>query len=751
MKILMRFPPRSLLACLIVLAPVLRAADAAPIVATDLLKLKQLESPVISPDGRWVAYVVRAIAPKPEVKDDWIYQSHLWLAAVDGVTPPRPLTSGAASDSAPAWSPSGDRLAFVRTVDKEKPQVRILSLSGGESIAITKLETGATAPRWSPDGAKLLITSSLTYAQVRDALEKSGADARPLWAAEKPGRAANDTANHSLKKKPAAAAKPDADAKADVSPAISAKADGTLAERREWLAKNEAEGNPRPLHRLAFLDERDINPEQTFAHLFVQDARDGTEARDLTPGYTSFAGGEWTADGKSIVCSGPRKLDEHPDRSESTVLYIADAASGGGVKVFLDLKGYSTNNPKPSPDGRFVAFTATLGETFSFSQAVVGVVPAAGGDARLLTAKLDRNAGNLVWADDSASLCFVAPTDGGFPLYRVTVASGAVERLSPTLESGVRDYSLARETLVQVLTTPANPSELYVGAREARAVKPLTTHNSAWLTGKPLAAYEAHALPSREGRTVQYWTMKPSPFDPAKKYPLLLEIHGGPTAMWGPGEESMWFEFQYFAAQGYAIVFANPRGSGGYGFDFQRANYQDWSAGPAADILAATDLAARQPFVDPKRQVITGGSYGGYMVAWILCHDQRFVAAVAQRGVYDLLTFFGEGNAWRLVPRYFGGYPWQPETRRILERESPLTYVDAIKTPLLIQHGDNDRRTGFVQSEMLLRSLKVLGRDVESVRYPRASHEMSRAGEPKQRLDSLVRYEEFFHRYLGNN
>jgi dipeptidyl aminopeptidase/acylaminoacyl peptidase len=120
-------------------------------------------------------------------------------------------------------------------------------------------------------------------------------------------------------------------------------------------------------------------------------------------------------------------------------------------------------------------------------------------------------------------------------------------------------------------------------------------------------------------------------------------------------------------------------------------------------------------------------------------------------GVYDLLTFFGEGNAWRLVPHYFGGYPWQAETRRILERESPLTHVEAIKTPLLIQHGDNDRRTGFVQSEMLLRSLKVMGRDVEAVRYPRASHEMSRAGEPKQRLDSLVRYEEFFRRYLGAN
>jgi dipeptidyl aminopeptidase/acylaminoacyl peptidase len=189
--------------------------------------------------------------------------------------------------------------------------------------------------------------------------------------------------------------------------------------------------------------------------------------------------------------------------------------------------------------------------------------------------------------------------------------------------------------------------------------------------------------------------MKPAEFDAAKKYPLLLQIHGGPAAMWGPGEESMWFEFQYFAARGYAIVYSNPRGSLGYGHDFQKANYQNWGERPAADVLTATDLAAKAAHVDRARQVITGGSYGGYLVAWIVAHDHRFKAAVAQRGVYHLPTFFGEGTAWRLVPTAFGGYPWEPATRDLLERESPFNYVAQIKTPLLIQHGDVDRRTGF--------------------------------------------------------
>jgi dipeptidyl aminopeptidase/acylaminoacyl peptidase len=243
--------------------------------------------------------------------------------------------------------------------------------------------------------------------------------------------------------------------------------------------------------------------------------------------------------------------------------------------------------------------------------------------------------------------------------------------------------------------------------------------------------------------------MKPTAFDSAKKYPLLVQIHGGPSAMWGPGEESMWFEFQFFTAKGYAIVFSNPRGSGGYGREFQRANFKDWGTGPAADVLAAADAAAKQSFVDPAKQVITGGSYGGYLTAWILAHDDRFKAAVAQRGVYDLITFFGEGNAWFLVPLYFGGFPWEREVREVLESESPLTYVEQIKTPLLIQHGDVDFRTGVIQSQMLYKSLKALGRPVEYARYLRATHEMSRSGEPKQRLDSLVRYEEFFRRYVG--
>ncbi|MBI2515912.1 MAG: S9 family peptidase [Opitutae bacterium] len=723
------------------------AKDSPLIQATDLLKLKQLSSPALSPDGKWVVYVVNSIEPKPDAKDDWVYHTHLWLAATDGSAPPRQLTHSAHSNTAPAWSPDGTRIAFVRggSAPTDKAQIYTLALAGGEAVQLTKSEFGAGNPRWSPDGSKILFTTALSYAQVRDALEKSGADPKPKWSFEKPGRTANDTGNWGLKNGDKAKSE-DKDAK---KPAASP--DGSLQERREWLAKNEADGNPRPLDRLAFLNEFDINPNLTFSHVFVQEAREDAPATDLTPGYNGFAAAEWMADGKSIVCAGAKKLDEHPDRSTAFSLYQVDAA-GGGVKPFAALADYSLGNATPSPDGKWVALTATPGEAFGYGQTVVAIVPAAGGvEPKLLTEKLDRSAGNLQWSADNRFIYFVAATDGGFPLYRVPAAGGTVEKLTDKAELGVRDYALGREVLVQVLTSPANPYELHAGPVGARDSHPLTAHNSAWIAGKKLSAITPHSLVNKEGLTIQYWTMPPTEFDAKKKYPLLVEIHGGPAAMWGPGEDSMWFEFQYFAARGYAIVFSNPRGSGGYGYDFQHANHKDWGIGPAGDILSAADFVAKESYIDKARQVVTGGSYGGYMVAWLVGHDQRFKAAVAQRGVYHLPTFFGEANAWRLVPIAFGGYPWQEETRRILERDSPFNYVEAIKTPLLIQHGDNDRRTGFGQSEMLLKALKVLGRDVESVRYPRATHEMSRSGEPKQRLDSLVRYEEFFRRYIGEN
>jgi len=218
--------------------------------------------------------------------------------------------------------------------------------------------------------------------------------------------------------------------------------------------------------------------------------------------------------------------------------------------------------------------------------------------------------------------------------------------------------------------------------------------------------------------------------------------------MWGPGEFSMWHEFQLLASRGYGVVFCNPRGSGGYGYDFKKANYRNWGVGPGDDILAASSEAEKLDWTDPERLVVTGGSYAGYMTAWLVTQDHRFKAAVAQRGVYEISVFFGESNAYRLVPTHYGGFPWEEEARKFLDANSPLTFVENIKTPLLIIHADRDLRAGVIQSEILFRSLKILKKPVEYVRYPKEGHELSRSGDPKRRMDRLNRIIEFFDRFI---
>ncbi|HRE05925.1 MAG TPA: S9 family peptidase [Opitutaceae bacterium] len=714
------------------------------ITAGDLLQVKVLEAPALSPDGAWVVYTVRSIEPKSAAPDEWDYHTHLWLAATDGSQPARQLTRNATQNSAPDWHPDGRRIAFVRGSDTpgEKPQIHVLSLDGGEAVAWTQLETGAGAPQWSPDGRRLMFQSTLSEAQLRAALETARQPSAPPWPSERSHREPLDTAN--WKNQRSGGKKTDSTA---TPPLASAQPDGTPAERREWLARNEADGNPRVLTRPTFLAEGDLQPDLSFSTVYVMEAQADATPKAIALGYDALGSARWLPNGREVVVLAPRSIKEHPDRARERSVAIVNVETGA-LRTVLEGLGESYAAPTPSPDGAWIGVLLQEGGPFSFDPPKVAVVPTQGGRLEALTPLLDRSVQAFKWTPDSDAIVFSYVHEGGFPLGRVGLADRTVQTLTDRADWGIRAFDLDRKQLVQVVTHPGNPSELHVASPRGNASRALTTHNQSWISGRRLAVMEAHRRVNSVGQATQFWTMRPADSVPGQKHPLLLQIHGGPSAMWGPGEDSMWLEFQYFAAQGYALVFGNPRGSGGYGREFQRANHSNWGAGPAADVLGFADFAARLPWVDPTRQVITGGSYGGYLTAWIIAHDQRFKAAVAQRGVYDLVTFFGEGNAWRLVPLYFGGYPWQKPVRDLLERESPLTYVEQIRTPLLIQHGDVDFRTGVIQSQMLYQSLKVLERPVEYTRYPRATHEMSRTGEPRQRLDSLVRYEEFFRRHL---
>lgn len=692
-----------------------------PILVTDLLQIKTVSNVTASPDGTKVAFTVTSIIPDEVNKSDYKYQTQIYSLLTAGNETPVQLTTAKEGGSQPAWSPDGARIAFVRTADG-KPQIFVLSLRGGEPQQITKYKYGASNPRWSPDGKKILFSSSISLNDILKDSVINSSRAIPNWPTEKPGFANNEELKLSK-------------AKADPN--------GNIAEVNAYLAKNVADKKAIVLNKLNFQNEMNISDEMNFTQFFLIDANAGSEPVLLSKVFNRYNSADFLTGGKEIIISGDVDSLEAPDRSLENQVYITDLNTKR-ERMLLGEKGKRFSNATVSPTGKWIAF---LYDTTNFlSIPKLALMPMSGTGKDMITIPFDRNVGNLSWSADEKSLYFTAPSNGGSPLYRLTVATKKVEALSG-FDEGISSYSLAGNKIIFSKIRVTNPSELYIAEANLKNVKQVSDFN-AWIKTKKLSIPEKKTFVNDKGLTIEYWVMKPSTIESGKKYPLLLEIHGGPTAMWGPGELSMWHEFQYFCSKGYGVVYSNPRGSGGYGLDFMKANVKDWGAGPASDVLTALDKTVAEGWADPEKLLITGGSYAGYLTAWIISHDKRFKAACSQRGVYDLLTFFGEGNAWRLVPNYFGGYPWEPEVKNILVRESPITYVQNITTPYIIFHGANDRRTGFVQGEMMYRSLKVLGRPVEYVVHPGATHEITRSGDNRQRIDQMLRTYEFFQRWV---
>lgn len=695
------------------------------IVASDLMKLVTVNQLALSPDGsRAVAVVTRKKSKElANHSQEYSYTQHLFLLDVAGNTPPVQLTHGDRRDSQPRWSPDGKSLAFVRA-DGDMAQIWVLPLTGGEARAITKARYGAGQPVWHPDGNSVLYTSSIPLSAIKGELP---------WKYDRPGRQPHDEPHWSLMTDSEKAA-------------TKASPDGSLEEVRAWLARNNSEKNPRILTRLDFQGELDLDPEEKFDHLFIQSLSPGVEARQVTQGFQRFGSAQFTKDGNTIICVST-KFTRSPDEERASSLWKMDA-NGQHLQEILKREKQPITDLRISPDSKSISFLIGTADNFFGRQTDIGVISMQGGEPIILTADVDRDVQTAEWADDSKSLYFTMESEGDIPLLNIAAKAGVKASEVVAGDLGVMHFAVKNSRIVFAQTETANPWEVYTWSIRDKQKKKITSFNS-WVTDKKIGLPKEYWLVRPDGTRVQYWVLEPMNRKEGIKYPTILNIHGGPTAMWGPSAFSMWHEFQLESAWGYGVVFCNPRGSGGYGDSFKRANFKDWGAGPAGDILAALeDAIGKTPWIDRDQLFVEGGSYAGYMVTWIIGHDQRFKAANAQRGVYDLSTFMGEGNAWRLVPDYFGGYPWQDETKKLLASESPLSYVEKIQTPLLIIHGDQDLRTGVIQSEMLYKSLKILGRPVEYVRYPKEGHELTRSGNPGRMMDHLLRTIEFFERYV---
>ncbi|HXB95715.1 MAG TPA: prolyl oligopeptidase family serine peptidase, partial [Puia sp.] len=625
---------RCLLPALVLITLALRAqSQQEPVKATDLLKIKTVGDIHLNKDGRLAVFTLTTIEPdtagKPS-KWDYKYLTQLYIVPSDGSAPPRPLTTAREGASQPAWSPDDRQLAFVRNVDG-KPQVFLLSLQGGEPEQLTHFRYGASSPKWSPDGKEILFSSRININQlIRDSLLNPG-HAIPAWPDEKPGFTAN----------------------ADLHPSTAkADPDGDIAQIRTWLDNDVTDKKAKVVNKLNFQDEMEVNPERSFAHWFFQSLTPGSAPTEVTHGFYNYNTADYSPDGKILCFTAHIDSTEDPDRALESEIWFADR-DGTHLHKMLGEKGKVFNSPRFSPDGAWMAYQVSPISFVSIPQLYLQTLT---GNAPAINIPFDRAAGGLTWSDDSRYLYFIAQSNGGAPIYRVQPATRTVRQLSD-YNTGTTGFALQGGRLLFARTEPSDPSELYAADTSAQHPTIISAFNGDWLSHRRLSMPEKHSFKNALGQSIEYWVMKPIGYTTGQRYPLLLDIHGGPSAMWGPGEASMWHEFQYFCAKGYGVVYCNPRGSGGYGLDFLRANVKDWGTGPTSDVLTALDKTVAEGWADTSRLVVSGGSYAGYLTAWIVGHDHRFKAACAQRGVYDLATFFGEGNAWRLVPNYFGGYP----------------------------------------------------------------------------------------------
>lgn len=755
--------------------PASTATDPTAITGVDLLRFRTVTDIEIAQDGSFAIYTVKSIHKKFDAKKkptgEYEYRTHLWR--IDLTNPkasPSQLTFGKRTASDPAISPDGTRLAFTRTEEtdddkaEKKSQVWLLPLNQpGEANALTNLEDGASNPVWHPSGTKLLVTSRIPYSKI---------EGLPDWNIERPGLSIEQLIH--LK----SATNPNNDknkGEADDANEINKTDKSSLPANdlqsvRNWLNQNatdETKPNPDLVTRRSFLDEHNLAKEMKFAHLFLLDLETLTDENDdetafsvatkLTDGFHNYGDPQFSPDGSTIAFSDKPRGPEHPDRYLRTYIYLMNV-DGSDIHKLAGDDSRTFSQPRFLPDGTAVLATTVPTEEMWYQQEDLAriILNSTDGSFEILTQDWPSYAGLLQIDSQTGRIFFNTAWHGTFPLREVGIDAkhiGRTHEIEISENAGVETFDVENNTIVAAVTSVDHPMRLITMNADGKNTRLLHDLNP-WVAQRTISHPEEHSLTQPDGTEIQYWIMPPSSsaHDSNKnaiaKTPTVLEIHGGPSAMWGPGERTMWLEYQLLCAWGYGIVYANPRGSGGYGYEFQRANHQNWGEGPSGDVLAALDEAASiDQWIDTENLFVTGGSYAGYLTAWIVSHDHRFNAAVAQRGVYDLNTFFGEGNAWILVPWAMGGYPWNDATQEILKRESPFTYVDQIETPLMIIHASTDLRTGVTQSEMMYRALKELKRPVEYVRYPDAGHDLSRTGDPKQRVDRLLRIVEFFERY----
>ena len=660
------------------------------ITAEDLYAFEQLNNVRISPDGEHVLYTVQRVERKSEKK-----YTNLWVAPTSGGEA-RQFTYGDQSDSGARWSPDGSQIAFLSNRgDKEKPpQVYLIPFKGGEARRLTEIDGEIGSLQWSPDGKRLLCT-------VR-------------------------------------------------------KLDAEVLERQKDEQKKKLGIVARHYQRVFYkMDGYGYLPKER-VHLWVIDARTG-KGRQLTDHaiYDEY-NPTWSPDGKSIAFVSNRS--ENPDfTTDRADVYVIPAAGGEFRRIETPVgdKGL----PSYSPDGKWIAYLGVEGEGEWYKNNSLWVVPADGSAAaRNLTISYDIHidSGTIndvgspemmppTWSKDGKRLFFPVLLHGSTVL--MSVAADGSDLQTVIGEGGVVGaftFDKAQRRMAYFYGKMDDPAQVYVRDLESGKDHMLTRHNQALLDSLDLGHIEEVWFKGPDGNDLQGWILKPPAFDPTKKYPSILEIHGGPLTQYG---NFFMHEFYYLASKGYVVYFSNPRGGRGYGEEHAKAIWGGWGDADYADLMTWTDYMEKQPYIDSQRMGVTGGSYGGYMTVWIIGHTRRFQAAATQRCVSNFISMWGSSDFnWTFQQVLNDKAPFE-DVQKFWDH-SPIKYISEARTPTLVLHNEFDLRCPIEQGEQVFVALKRLGVDSEMVRFPDEFHGLSRTGRTDRRIARLNHILRWMDKYL---
>ena len=638
------------------IASQLAAAERKPLTAEELWTLQRVGNPVVSPDGKTAAYTVNVYDMEADRGN-----ADIWISPVAG-GPARRMTTNKASDSSPAWSPDGKRMAFVsKREDDKAAQIYVIPLDGGEPERLTDMPLSVSNPKWFPDGSRVAFVSALIAGAETPEATKKAVEAR-----EK------------------------------------SKVKARVSENRlyrywdHWLTDGE------------------------YPRVFAVDVAT-KKVTDLLPGSKRILGLEEGAGSFDISPDGAAIVFEANSAPEPYHVWNTDIflvpVSGGEPKNLTAGNPAEDKNPVFSPDGKSLAYGLEKKADGWPDQTRLAVLDLASGRTRVLTEDFDHSAGGWSWTADGGTIVFQAEARGRGNLYAVSAGGGAPREIFHG--GSVAGARLTRDGQVVFATsTLSRPAEIAVAGLDGKGLRYVTSFNDAAIAKLDLGPVEEMTFAGAGGETVQMFVLFPPGFDAKKKYPLVQLIHGGPVGIFGDTFGYRWNP-HVFASPGYIVAMVNFHGSSSFGHAWIESILGAHPDKPFADVMKATDFLITKGYVDSNRMAAAGGSYGGFLVDWIEGHTDRFKALVSHAGVYDLL---GQSASDATYGRHhsYGGYPYT--NLENIEKWSPNRFAANFRTPMLVIHGERDFRVPVTQGLELYGVLSAKGVPARLVYYPDEHH-----------------------------